>query len=115
MFSSRPVIPIESDAFSLTLDPRGSDRNLARSLTSVLGPQSVMRKRGARVRKTARSTVTSDDGPIPFVVPCPPLVPSGSHETDEIAARLKRDTDARLQESRRLVDATKRTLKRTRP
>jgi hypothetical protein len=75
----------------------------------------VMRKRGPRVKKTARSTVTSDDEPIPFVAPRPPLGPSGSHGTDEIAARLKRDTDVRLQNSRRLVDATKRTLKRTRP
>jgi hypothetical protein len=115
MFSTRPVIPTESDAFSLTLDPRGSDRDLARSLISVLGPQSVTRKRGPRGRTTRRSTVTSDDEPIPFVAPRPPLVPSGSHETDEIAARLKRDTDARLQESRRMVDATKRTLTRTRP
>jgi hypothetical protein len=75
-----------------------------------------MRKRGPRGRKTAQSAVTSDDEPIPFVAPRPPpLVPSGSHETDEIAARLKGDTDARLQESRRLIAATKRTLKRTRP
>jgi hypothetical protein len=115
MFSTHPVIPKRADAFSLTLDPKGSDRDLARSLTSVLGPPSVMRKRSPRGRKIARSTVPSDDEPIPFVAPRPPLVPSGSHDTDEIAARLTRDTEARLQESRRLVDATKRTLKRTRP
>jgi hypothetical protein len=44
MFSTRPVIPTESDAFSVTPDPRGSDRDHARSLTSVFGPQSVMRR-----------------------------------------------------------------------
>ena len=33
-----------------------------------------------------------------------------SEETDEIAARLKRDTEERLQASRKLIDATRRTL-----
>jgi hypothetical protein len=35
-------------------------------------------------------------------------------ETDEIARRLKRDTDARLKESRQLIAASRRKLKRTR-
>jgi hypothetical protein len=30
--------------------------------------------------------------------------------TDDIAERLKRDTEARVQESRRLIEAAKRTL-----
>ena len=43
--------------------------------------------------------------------------PSGQprpYETDEIARRLKRDTDARLKESRRLIAASRRKLKRKR-
>jgi hypothetical protein len=46
--------------------------------------------------------VTSDDEP-------------RFQETDEIAARLKRDTEVRLRASQTAIDATKRTLKRTRP
>jgi hypothetical protein len=61
-----------------------------------------MRKRGAGVRKKERSTVTSDDK-LRF------------QETDEIAARLKRDTEVRLRASQTAIDATKRTLKRTPP
>lgn len=41
-----------------------------------------------------------------------PPGPSQSHETDEIAARLKRETEARVQASRMVIDAAKLTLKR---
>ena len=35
------------------------------------------------------------------------------HEADEIAARLTRDTEARVPASRTLIDAAKQTLTRT--
>jgi hypothetical protein len=48
------------------------------------------------------------------VAPRQLLGPPRAHETDEIAKRLKRDTEARVQESRRLIEAAKRKLKRKR-
>ena len=52
--------------------------------------------------------------PIPFMAQCQPTGPPRPPETDEIAARLKRDTEARVQASRTLVDAARETLTRTR-
>jgi hypothetical protein len=59
MFSSRPVIPTESDAFFLTLNPRGSDRDLARSLTSVSRP--AVRDAEARPSRQEDSAIGRDE------------------------------------------------------
>jgi hypothetical protein len=56
----------------------------------------------------------SDDEPVPLMAPRQPPGPPRVHETDEIAERLKRDTEARVQESRRLIEAAKRKLERKR-
>ena len=43
-----------------------------------------------------------------------PTAASRPNESDEIAERLKRDTDARLQESRQLIATSRLKLKRKR-
>jgi hypothetical protein len=51
--------------------------------------------------------------PIPFTALRQPRRLPRLPETDEIAARLRRETEARLQASRMLIDAAKQTLTRT--
>jgi hypothetical protein len=51
--------------------------------------------------------------PIPFMALCQPPGSPRPPETDEIAERLTRETEARLQASRTLIDTAKQTLMRT--
>jgi hypothetical protein len=53
--------------------------------------------------------------PMPFMAARQPPGLLRAPETDEIAARLTHDAETRLQKSRKLIDAAKQTLTRTRP